>query len=106
MLFRLYEPAPYAALTEGRILCPLGGGQMAEENGAQPLPRRVPGAADSPRPPARVKPPVLPEDLLERLRTATEAARAREATLADEGPTEHDAPGGRPGRPAADRAIP
>ena len=52
---------------------------MAEEGGATPLPRRVPGAADSPRPPAGIKPPVLSESLLERLRAATEAAREQEA---------------------------
>jgi hypothetical protein len=51
---------------------------MAEHSGVPPLPRRVPGAADSPKPPADVKTPVLSESLLERLRAATEAARERE----------------------------
>lgn len=36
---------------------------MAEDNGISPLPRRVRGAADSPRPPARIEQPVLPESV-------------------------------------------
>ena len=57
---------------------------MAKESGGAPLPRRVPGAGDSPRPPAGVKPPPLPESVLERLRAATEAAREEERAHAGE----------------------
>jgi hypothetical protein len=40
---------------------------MAEDDGISPLPRRVPGATDSPRPPTRVEQPVLPESVRQRL---------------------------------------
>jgi hypothetical protein len=40
---------------------------MAEDNGAKPLPRRVPGATDSPRPPTRVEQSVLPESVRQHL---------------------------------------
>jgi hypothetical protein len=43
------------------------------------LPQRVRGAGDSPRPPARVARPQLPEALLERVRAAMEANAAAEA---------------------------
>src|SRR5215472_5583189 len=55
---------------------------MAKESSDAPLPRRVPGAADSPRPPARIKPPPLPPSLIERLRAAAEAAREEEEETA------------------------
>src|SRR5712691_11626904 len=56
---------------------------MAEDNGVSPLPRRVPGATDSPRPP-RVEKPVLPESVRQRLlmviaQEQERAAREREA---------------------------
>jgi hypothetical protein len=40
---------------------------MAEDNGGSPLPRRVPGATDSPRPPPKIERPVLPESVRRRL---------------------------------------
>ena len=40
---------------------------MAEDNGISPLPRRVPGGTDSPRPPTRVEQPVLPESVRQHL---------------------------------------
>jgi len=40
---------------------------MAKDDGISPLPRRVPGAADSPRPPTRVEQPVLPESVRQHL---------------------------------------
>jgi hypothetical protein len=43
---------------------------MADDSGATPLPRRVPGATVSPRPPVRVERLVIPEDLRQRLLTA------------------------------------
>src|SRR5690349_18609690 len=87
MLFRLNRGVPYAALAMGpQVYCAphLGGGRMAKENSGQSLPRRVPGSADSPRPPARIKPPQLPESLIERLRAAAELAKEEEAAQAEE----------------------
>src|SRR5215470_19733849 len=43
---------------------------MATDNGAPPLPRRVPGATVSSGPPVRVERLVIPEDLRQRLLTA------------------------------------
>jgi hypothetical protein len=40
---------------------------MAEDNDNSPLPRRVPGATDSPRPPTRIEQPVLAESVRQRL---------------------------------------
>ena len=40
---------------------------MAEDKGVSPLPRRVPGATDSPRPPTRIEQPVLPESVRQHL---------------------------------------
>ncbi len=40
---------------------------MAEDNGVSPLPRRVPRATDSPRPPTRIEQPVLPESVRQHL---------------------------------------
>jgi hypothetical protein len=40
---------------------------MAEDNGVAPLPRRVPGATDSPRPPTRIEQPELPESVRQHL---------------------------------------
>ena len=62
---------------------------MAKESSGTPLPRRVPGAADSPRPPARIKPPPLPESLIERLRAAAELAKEEEAAHAEEEEAAH-----------------
>ena len=81
MLFRLNQGVPYAALAMGpQVFCAplLGGGRMAKESSGPPLPRRVPGAADSPTPPARIKPPPLPESLIQRLRAAAEIAKEEE----------------------------
>jgi hypothetical protein len=94
---------------------------MAKEGGGPPLPRRVPGAADSPRPPARVKPPVLPESLLQRLRAEAEVAEEEEAACAqgENAPGPAAAPGvsvplprrppgrhGTPGPPAESGSAP
>ena len=60
---------------------------MAKESSGAPLPRRVPGAGDSPRPPARMKPPPLPPSLIERLRAAAEIAQEeQEEEAAHAGP--------------------
>ena len=47
-----------------------GGGGMADDSDAPPLPRRVPGASASARPPVQVERPVIPEDLRQRVLTA------------------------------------
>ncbi len=41
---------------------------MADDSSAPPLSRRVPGATNRPKPEMRVAPPVLPDDLIDRLR--------------------------------------
>ena len=73
---------------------------MAKDSSGPPLPRRVPGAADSPRPPARIKPPPLPPSLVERLRAAAEIAKEEETAHA-EAETAHPerAPARRPTAP-------
>jgi len=62
---------------------------MAEDNGISPLPRRVPGATDSPRPPTRIEQPVLPESvrrrLLEVIAQEQERAAREPAALPQEG---------------------
>ncbi len=60
---------------------------MAKDSGGPPLPRRMPGAAGSPRPPTRVGPPVLPESVRQHLLTALANAperAAQEPTAAQE----------------------
>jgi len=82
---------------------------MAKENGGPPLPRRVPGAADSPRPPARIKPPPLPPSLIERLRAAAEIAKEEKEEEAAHAGTETARPDSEParGRPTTpDVAVP
>src|ERR1700722_16415372 len=49
---------------------PPGGGRMVDDSGVSPLPRRVPGASGSPRPPVRVDLGVISEDLRQRVLTA------------------------------------
>ncbi len=41
---------------------------MADDSSSPPLSRRVPGATNRPKPQMRVAPPVLPDDLIDRLR--------------------------------------
>jgi hypothetical protein len=53
---------------------------LGEDNGGPPLPRRVPGAADSPTPPARREAPVLPESVRQRVLAAVAEFHEREAT--------------------------
>jgi len=43
---------------------------MVDDGGASPLPRRVPGASDSPKPSVRVDRTAIPEDLRQRVLTA------------------------------------
>src|SRR5262249_59897217 len=57
---------------------PPGGGRMADDSGAPPLPRRVPGATVSPGTPVRVERLVIPEDLRQRLLTAIAGELQRE----------------------------
>jgi hypothetical protein len=66
-----------------------GVGHMAEDRDVSPLPRRVPGATDSPRPPTRIAQPVLPESVRQRLlmviaREQESAAQEPEAPLPEE----------------------
>src|SRR5262245_42724611 len=49
---------------------PPGGGRMVDDGVVPPLPRRVPGASGSPRPPAQVELGVISEDLRQRVLTA------------------------------------
>jgi hypothetical protein len=71
-------------MTEERRGAP-GPGASDEDGGGKPLPRRVPGAADSPRPPDRVASPTLPESVRQRLLTALaqEGAAAQELATAE-----------------------
>ncbi len=64
---------------------------MADDSSAPPLSRRVPGATNRPKPQMRIAPPVLPEDLVDRLRpkqaaaaetTAVQPRRARDRSQA------------------------
>src|ERR1700722_19209692 len=55
---------------------------MAKDGGA-PLPRRVPGATESPQPPAGFEMPVLPPEVRERLLAVI--AAAAEQAAAEEG---------------------
>src|SRR5258708_1171660 len=59
-------PGTRAPLTPG----PPGGGRMGDESGAQPLPRRVPGASGSPRPTAPIERTPISEDLRQRVLSA------------------------------------
>ena len=53
---------------------------MTKDSGATPLPRRVPGSANSPRPPARVERPVLPESVRQHLLSVIAQESQRSAT--------------------------
>ncbi len=55
---------------------------MADENGAPPLPRRVPGATVSPGTPVRVERPDIPEDLRQRVLTAIADELRRDEAIA------------------------
>jgi hypothetical protein len=70
--------------------CARGVGGMAKDSGVPPLPRRVPGAANSPRPPARVESPVLPESVRQRLLKAHRSAQS--TAPADAAPPEKSRP--------------
>ena len=64
---------------------------MAEDNGNSPLPRRVRGAADSPRPPTRRKEqPVLPESVRQRLLMVIAEEQERAARESEASPQEGD----------------
>jgi hypothetical protein len=72
---------------------------MADDSSGPPLSRRVPGAANRPKPQMRMARPVLPEDLMDRLRpkqdAATETASAQPTQAGGEDRTE-----GEPQAPA------
>jgi hypothetical protein len=84
---------------------------MAEDNGVPPLPRRVPRATDSPRPPTRIEQQVLPESVRQQLlvvlaqeqeRVAREPAappREGEEAAAQVQPAAPDGPGPPQERP-------
>jgi hypothetical protein len=81
MLFRLNWQPLYVGLSQARfVFCVRPGGGMAKDGGTPPLPRRVPGAGNSPRPPARVNPPVLPESVRQRLLSVIASESAATAT--------------------------
>jgi hypothetical protein len=63
-----------------------------------PLPRRVPGAADGPKPPRRVLPPALAQDVLDRLRAEADSADGPNGPGSD-GP-------GQDGSAQAERLVP
>jgi hypothetical protein len=72
---------------------------MANDSGVPPLPRRVPGAADSPRPRAKAGSPPLPDPVRQRLLSAL--ANETERTPGLRAAPERDAPEARaPGREA------
>ena len=72
---------------------------MADDSGVTPLPRRVPGAADSPTPRAGAGSPPLPEPVRQRLLSAL--ANEAERTPALRAAPERDAPeAGAPGHEA------
>lgn len=64
-----------------RLVQPGGVIHTTEDNGVRPLPRRVRGATDSPRPPARIEQPVLPEAV--RLRLLAAIAQGQEHVAQD-----------------------
>jgi hypothetical protein len=68
---------------------------------SSPLPQRVRGMSDGPRPPAQVARPVLPPSFLERVRAAAEAEQRLEQRAQDEArhPTEPEPPAARPAEP-------
>src|SRR5215470_4886827 len=76
-----------------------GVGHMAEDKGVSPLPRRVPGGTDSPQPP-RVKQPVLPESVRQRLLLVIAREQERAAREPEAPPPEEAASQGRPTAPA------
>jgi hypothetical protein len=63
---------------------------MAEDNGGSPLPRRVPGAADSPRPPTRIEQSVLPESVRQRLLMVVAQEQERAARESEAAPPEEE----------------
>lgn len=70
-----------------------------------PLPRRVPGSADGPKPPRRVLPPALAQDVLDRLRPEADPPAGHDRPGQD-GPAQ-DGPGqGSPGPPRAEQLVP
>jgi hypothetical protein len=83
---------------------------MAKDSGVPPLPRRVPGAAGSPRPPARVEPTVLPESvrqhLLDVLADAQERAAQEGSAALEEAPRPEHVAAPQDGAPLQDAAVP
>jgi hypothetical protein len=65
---------------------------MADDSSGPPLSRRVPGATNRPKPKMRIAPPVLPEELVGRLRTnqaaTAETTAAPPKSISGEVPTE------------------
>jgi hypothetical protein len=78
---------------------------MAEDNGVSPLPRRVPGASDSPRPPTRVGQPVLPESVRQRLLMVIAKEQERAAPEPEALPPEEQAANSQVWPTAADGTV-
>lgn len=79
---------------------------MAEDNGGSPLPRRVPGATDSPRPPTRTEQPVLPESVRQRLLMVIAQEQERAAREPEAVPPEEEAAASQARRTAPDGTGP
>jgi hypothetical protein len=79
---------------------------MAEDNGVSALPRRVPGASDSPRPPMRVERPVLPESVRQRLLVVIAKEHERAALEPEALPPEEQAAASQVWPTAADGTVP
>ena len=73
---------------------------MANDSGTSPLPRRVPGAAESPRPPAKAGSPPLPESVRQRLLSALAGEAERTAPLRAAPPEHEPLEAGAPERQA------
>ena len=83
---------------------------MVDDSGVSPLPRRVPGASGSPRPPARVELGVISEDLRQRVLTAIASELERDEAERRRNAQEQGGAGdrdsrGKPGTGHAVRAV-
>ncbi len=65
---------------------------MGEDSRVPPLSRRVPGATNRPKPQLRTAPPVLPDDLIERLRARAKTRSEERAEQVQPEPPEQTAP--------------
>jgi len=72
--------------------CPEGVSRLGEDSRTPPLSRRVPGATNRPKPQLRTAPPVLPDDLIERLRAQAKARSEAPAERVKPDPPEQTAP--------------